>query len=207
MIITRALNAVILLSGNGSTFQNLYDVARMGALAMQCRAVVSSRRDAFGLVRAEKVGVPTHVVQSKKFKDPASHSAEVFRVIEQYKPDLVVCCGWMTFLVLPKAYEGRVINVHPSLLPKFGGQGMYGIHVHRAVLAAGEVETGCTVHFVDGEYDHGRVIVQKKVWVDAAVDTPEMLQARVQVLEREAYPEAINMLAGNKVAWAGVREE
>jgi len=178
----------------------------MGALALQCRAVVSSRRDAFGLKRAEKLSVPSHVVSSRKFPDPAAHSAEVFRVVDQYQPDIVVCCGWMTFLVLPKAYEGRVINIHPSLLPDFGGQGMYGIHVHRAVLAAKATETGCTVHFVDGEYDHGRVILQRKVWVDASVDTPEMLQARVQVLEREAYPEAINRIAGGKVEWAGWRE-
>jgi phosphoribosylglycinamide formyltransferase-1 len=115
----------------------------------------------------------------------------------------VVLCGWMTFLVVPPAWNERIINIHPSLLPHFGGQGMYGIHVHRAVLAAGVRETGCTVHFVDGEYDHGRIILQKKVWVDPRKDTPEMLQARVQVLEREAYPEAINLLASGKVAWPG----
>lgn len=203
MITTRALNAVILLSGNGSTFQNLYDTARMGALALQCRAVVSSRRDAFGLQRAAKAGVPSHVVQSRKFPNPGDHSREVFRVIESYAPDLVVLCGWMTFLVVPREWEERIINIHPSLLPNFGGQGMYGIHVHRAVLAARATETGCTVHFVDAEYDHGRIILQKKVWVDPAKDSPEMLQARVQVLEREAYPEAINMLASGKVRWPG----
>ncbi len=206
-MLTDAIDGVVLLSGNGSTFQNLYENARMGALALQIRGVVSSRHGAFGLKRAAALNVPAHVVPTKAYDSPEAHSEEVWRTVDHYKPDIVVLCGWMSLLVLPREYQGRVINIHPSLLPKFGGKGMYGIHVHKAVIAAGERETGCTVHYVDNEYDRGPIVLQKKVWVDPEKDSPEMLMARVQVLEREAYPEAINMIAMGKVRWVDGRVE
>jgi phosphoribosylglycinamide formyltransferase-1 len=190
----KALDAVVLLSGSGTTFQNLLDRSRTGSLALNIRGVVSSRAGAFGIERAKAAGVPTRVVSKKDYADAAAFSAAVFREVDAFAPQLIVLAGWMSLIVLPEKYAGKVINIHPALLPQFGGKGMYGIHVHEAVIAAGERETGCTVHSVDNEYDHGEVILQKRCPVEPG-DTPESLQARVQTLEREAYPEAINLIA------------
>ncbi len=171
----------ILLSGSGSTYANLAERAAAGTLPGQIAVVVSSRADAGGVALAQRFGHPCVV---------ASRAEDVTAALLAHRTDLVAMCGWMRFYDPPAALAGRVLNIHPSLLPAFGGKGMYGIHVHRAVLASGVAETGCTVHLVTGDYDSGPIIGQRRVPVCPG-DTAESLQARVQAAERELYPQAI----------------
>lgn len=182
---------VVLLSGSGTTFQNLWDRIADGRLNATVVGVVSSRADAFGLERARRVGLPTVVAATA-----ATRSEVVFAAARDWQADLVVCAGWLHLLKVPPDFRERVLNVHPSLLPKYGGKGMYGRHVHEAVLTAGETESGCTVHLVDDTYDTGPVVLQRRVPV-LPDDTPETLAERVQAAEREALPSALNLFQGS----------
>ena len=175
---------VVLLSGSGSTLQNLLDRCADGRLAATVAGVVSSRPDVFGVERARRAGVPVVVAEK------TGRSEAAFAAARNWQADLVVCAGWIHLLKVPPDFRGRVLNLHPSLLPKFGGKGMYGRHVHEAVLAAGETESGCTVHLVDDTYDTGPVVLQARVPVLPG-DTPDTLAERVQAAEREALPEGI----------------
>jgi len=195
---TKKVTAVILISGSGSTMENLLQRAKDGTCAMDCLGVISSKEGVAGIARAQKFGVPVQVVNRKDFTDAVAFSRQVFKLINGVKPDLVLLAGFLSYVHLPERYKGRVMNIHPSLLPKFGGRGMYGSKVHEAVLKAGERESGCTVHYVDDQYDHGPAIVQKRVPVVAG-DTVETLQARVMQAEREAYPEAVNLYAEKRL--------
>merc|ERR1712216_1072066 len=161
-----------------------------------------------GIGRAERAGVPVSVVESRAFRkdgviDWAAHSHAInARLAAVGSVDLVVLAGVMCFYHIEKpAYVNRVINVHPALLPKFGGQGMYGDHVHTAVLAAKETKSGCTVHFVDDQgYDKGPIILQKQVAVNAESDTVEALRNRVQAAEKLALIEVIAAIRDGSVA-------
>ena len=206
MKVAKPLSAVVLLSGNGTTFENLHKLSRGGALALDIKGVLSSRPNAYGLKRARIAGVATNTVSRKDYTDAWSFSREVFRMLSAIKPELVILAGFMSLLKLPERYLGRVINIHPALLPKFGGKGMYGQHVHQAVLDSGDKKTGCSVHFVDNEYDHGPIILQKKVAVEEG-DTAQSLMERVQLVEREAFPEAINMIADGRVKYEDGKAE
>ena len=187
----------VLLSGSGSTLQNLLDRTADGRLAAQVVGVVSSRADAYGVERARRAGVPV-VIAGKP-----NRSETAFAAVRGWQADLVVLAGWLHLLAVPPDFRGRVLNVHPALLPKFGGQGMYGRHVHAAVLAAGETESGCTVHLVDDTYDTGPVVLQRRVPVLPG-DTPDTLAERVQAAEREAYPVAFaKVLASGAPSGAG----
>lgn len=153
--------------------------------------MVSSRPDAYGLVRAAEHGIPTRVVQRKAFPSTSAFTQAVFDACREARSELVLLAGWLKLLrPIPPDYRGRVLNIHPSLIPAFCGKGFYGDRVHRAVLEAGVEETGCTVHFVDDEYDHGPVILQRRVPVLPGDDT-QRLAARVFAAECEAYPEAV----------------
>ena len=195
------LRLAVLLSGSGSTLQNILDRIADGTLrGVEVTVVVSSRKDAGGIGRAERAGVPVKVVESRAYRkatektiDWEAHSSAINTCIrEAGGVDLVVLAGFMCFYHQEKGYANRVINVHPALLPKHGGQGMYGDHVHTAVLAAKETRSGCTVHFVDDRgYDKGPIILQKEVSVNAASDTVEDLRNRVQAAEKIALIEAI----------------
>lgn len=180
-----------LISAGGSTLQNLIDRTADGRLDAEIVGVVSSRADAFGVVRAERAGLPVRVVERR----PAdAFSDRVFEAVRGWRPDLVVLAGWLHLVRIPDDFRWKVLNIHPSLLPAFGGKGMYGHHVHEAVLAYGAKVSGCTVHFADDTYDTGPVVVQRAVPVLDA-DTPDALAARVFAAECEAYPEAIRRLA------------
>ena len=196
------LKIAVLLSGSGTTLENLFVKQDEGKLSVEIAAVLSSRRDAYGLERARKRSVPALVVERKKFKDADSFSAEIFKALAPYQPELIVLAGFMCMLRIPPQYEGKVINVHPALLPAFGGKGFYGHHVHEAVVAHGCKISGCTVHFVDNEYDQGPIIAQKSVPV-LDDDTPESLAERVQSAERELYPEVIQAIAEGRVKQQG----
>lgn len=194
----KRLRLAVLLTGSGTTLENLFVQREAGRLPADIVFVVSSRADAYGLKRAEKYGVPSAVIERKKFILPEEFSEAIFNALEPHKPDLVCLAGFLSLLKIPPAYQHRVINIHPALLPSFGGKGYYGNKVHEAVLAQGCKVTGCTVHFVDNEYDHGAIIAQRAVEVREG-DTVETLAERVQEAEREVYPEVIRLYATGRL--------
>ena len=183
------MRLAILLSGSGRTLENLLDEIAAGRLAASVEVVVSNRGDVRGVEVARRAGVPTHVLP-KGSKSLAAWSDEIFAICRNARADLVVMAGFLQLVEIPADFAGRVINIHPALLPAFGGKGFHGMHVHRAVLARGCTVSGCTVHLVDNEYDHGRILLQKTVPV-LPDDTPESLAARVFAEECRALPEAI----------------
>jgi phosphoribosylglycinamide formyltransferase 1 len=171
----------VLLSGSGSTYANLVEAINAGSLPASIAVVISSRADAYGLQRAAAYGHPAQV---------ATSADAVTAALRAHGADLVVMCGWLKYWDPPPPFAGRTVNVHPSLLPRHGGHGMYGARVHAAVLAAGDTTSGCTVHLVQGAYDSGAILGQATVPVLAG-DTPATLQARVQDAERRLYPATI----------------
>ncbi len=193
MTATRPLRLAVLLSGSGRTLENLLDWIAGGRLAATVATVVSSRADVRGVTIAERAGIPVHVLPPRD-RPLADWSADIFSVCRAAEPDLVVMAGFLHLVTIPADFAGRVINIHPALLPAFGGKGFHGMHVHRAVLERGCTISGCTVHLVDAEYDHGRILLQHAVPV-LSDDTPESLAARVFAAECQALPEAINGFA------------
>lgn len=183
----------VLVSGGGTTLQNLIDRIADGRLSAKIVLVLASKPTAFGIQRAERAGLPTVVVERTSHPTIESFSAAIFDRCRESRASLVCLAGFLQLLRIPPDFTGRVLNIHPALLPAFGGKGMYGRHVHEAVMAAGEKVSGCTVHIVDDEYDHGPIIVQVRVPVSAG-DTPESLAARVFSAECDAYPEAIRLV-------------
>jgi len=185
----------VLLSGGGRTLQNLIDRIAQGSLPARIEVVVSSHPGVKGLERAKAAGIPTAVVPFKDYPDAKSFSAAVTEVLDRHPLDLVLMAGFIRRYLFPPRYEGRVLNIHPALLPKYGGKGFWGHHVHEAVLAAGDKESGCTVHVADRRYDRGPIVLQRTVPVLPG-DTPDALAERVFQAECEAYPEAILRVAG-----------
>jgi phosphoribosylglycinamide formyltransferase-1 len=200
-VTTPAIRVVALVSGGGTTLQNLLDRAAAGTLPARVVGVVASRADAFGVTRAQRAGVPVSVVENAR---RATFADDVWAAVRAFAPDAVCLAGWLHLLPIPADFRHKVLNIHPSLLPAFGGKGMYGHHVHEAVLAYGAKVSGCTVHFADDTYDTGPILVQKCVPVQEG-DTPDTLAARVFVAECEAYPEALALLADGKVTVQGRR--
>lgn len=188
------LRLAVLVSGSGTTLQNLLDRCADGRLAARVVQVVSSLPGVKALERAAAAGVPAAVVVRKEAGSREEFSRRIFDHCRRAGAELVCMAGFLQIITVPDDYLGRVMNIHPALIPAFSGKGYYGRHVHEAVLQAGVKETGCTVHFADNQYDHGPIILQKKVPV-LAVDTPETLAARVFEQECEAYPEAIRLFA------------
>ena len=186
----RPLKIAVLLSGSGTTLQNLFDARDRGELPVEFVLVVASKPEAFGLERARRAGIAAAVERRKDYPDTAAYSAAVFGRCREAEAELIVMAGFLQLLAIPEDFRRRVMNIHPSLLPAFGGRGMHGRHVHEAALKRGVKISGCTVHFADDEYDHGEILVQRAVPVSAD-DTPETLAARVFVEECIAYPEAI----------------
>ena len=194
----RPLRLGSLVSGGGTTVKNLAEVIAAGQLDAQIVAVVCSNEKAKTQVAGKVAGLPTHLVSRKAHTregvfDIDAFSDAIFDHLRKARVDLVILAGFLSKLRIPDDFAGRLINIHPSLLPKFGGQGMHGRHVHEAVIAAGETTSGCTVHYADQTYDTGPIILQKSCAVLPG-DTPETLAARVFELEKQAYPEAIRGL-------------
>jgi phosphoribosylglycinamide formyltransferase 1 len=184
----------VLLSGAGSTLNNLLEYQRRGELAGRVVHVISSREDAKGLDIARTAGLTAAVISRRHFANVESFSQATFANIRNFGGELVCLAGYLALLRIPEDFRGRVLNVHPSLLPRFGGQGMYGRHVHDAVVAAGETESGCTIHDVDDQYDHGTVLLQRTCPVSPD-DTPEDVARKVGIEERIAYPAGIRLWA------------
>ena len=161
-----------------------------GRLAGSIELVIGSRADAAGMQRAAEFGLDAQVIGKAQVADPAARSAAIFDAVRAAECDLVCLCGYLSLLQIPGDFEHRVLNIHPSLLPSFGGRGMYGLRVHQAVLDHGNTVSGCTVHLCDNTYDTGPVLLQRSCPV-ADNDTAETLAARVFEQECEAYPAAI----------------
>jgi phosphoribosylglycinamide formyltransferase 1 len=198
----KKLRLAVLLSGSGTTLQNFVDLAAAGELPGEVVKVVSSRSDAFGLERAKRAGIPAAVVRRKDFASTPEFSAAVWAEIDSLNVDLLLFAGFMVQLAIPDKWSGRVMNVHPALLPAFGGRGMYGHFVHEAVLETGCKITGATVHFVDNEYDRGPIAVQQAIAVRED-DDADSLAERVQAVEREIYPQAIRLYAAGRLKLKG----
>lgn len=179
----------ILLSGSGRTLENLLDRIAAGRLAATVVVVVSSRPNVRGVDIARRAGIPVEILP-REGQSTAQWSESIFSACRSAAPDLVVMAGFLHLLAIPADFAGRVINIHPSLLPAFGGKGFHGEHVHRAVLDRGCTVSGCTVHLVDDQYDHGRILLQSTVPV-LPDDSVESLAARVFAAECEALPDAI----------------
>lgn len=198
MTASRRLRLAVLISGGGRTLANLLDRIAAGTLAATVETVVSSRSDIRGVEIARAAGIRVHVLPPQG-RPLADWSRDVFNCCRADRAELVVMAGFLHLVEIPDDFVDRVINIHPSLLPAFGGKGYHGMHVHRAVLARGCTVSGCTVHLVDGEYDHGRILLQKAVEV-APSDTPESLAARVFEAECQALPDAINRLSAGSLS-------
>lgn len=198
MTVSRMLRLAVLISGGGRTLANLLERIAAGTLAATVETVVSSRGDVRGVEIARAAGIPTHVLPPQG-RPLAEWSRAIFDRCREARADLVVMAGFLHLVEIPADFADRVINIHPSLLPAFGGKGFHGLHVHRAVLDRGCTISGCTVHLVDGEYDHGRILLQQAVSVEPD-DTPESLAARVFTAECQALPDAINRLAAHPLS-------
>ena len=198
------IRVAVLLSGNGLTLQNLYDRAEKGELPAHIALVIANNADAFGLERAKRMNVPGHVITRKAAGSLEDFSRRIFDECRRAHVDLVVLGGFLQLVQVPDDFLGRVMNIHPALIPAFCGKGFYGHHVHEAVLEAGVKITGCTVHFADNQYDHGPIILQRAVPV-LDDDTPKTLSARVFAEECIAYPEAVKLFAENRLIIEGRR--
>jgi formyltetrahydrofolate-dependent phosphoribosylglycinamide formyltransferase len=188
----------ILLSGGGRTLENLVEEFGAGRLDARPVVVISSSSRAYGLERARNHGIPAHVVRLGDHADKRAFSDAITEILVGAGAELVLLCGFLKLYLIPEIFEGRVLNIHPALIPRHCGKGYFGHHVHEAVLASGDKESGCTVHFCDNEYDHGPIIVQRRVPVLDG-DTPDTLAARVFEEECRAYPEAIRMFIDGKI--------
>ncbi len=198
-----ALRIAVLLSGSGTSLENLITRIEKGSLDAEIVCVIASRADAYGLERARSHGVPACAVPRRAHADSAAFNDSLHRVLDEARPELVVLAGFLSKLEL-RAYAGRVMNIHPALIPAFSGQGFYGERVHRSVLESGVKLTGVTVHFCDAEYDHGPIILQESLAVRED-DTVESLASRVLALEHELYPRAIQLFAEGRLQVEGQR--
>jgi formyltetrahydrofolate-dependent phosphoribosylglycinamide formyltransferase len=194
----------VLLSGSGTSPENLLGCIDAGAVPGEVCVVVASKEKAFGLERARQRGIPALAVPRKEHPDVGRFNDAIHAALAPHEPELVLLLGFLSPFETRGRYDGRALNVHPALVPAFCGKGFYGHRVHEAVLAAGVKLSGATVHFVDSEYDHGPIVLQEAVEVRDD-DTPETLAARVQAAERRLVPEAVRLFAEGRLRIDGRR--
>lgn len=201
------MRITVLISGGGTTLRNLLKVHSAGQLKVEFARVISNRADAGGLAIAKQHAIPSSVIPHQQFDSATDFSTAVWNEIEAAQTDLVVMGGFLRKLDIPDTFTNRVINIHPSLIPSFCGKGFYGNKVHQGVIDYGCKLTGCTVHFVDNQYDHGPIIAQSAVDV-LPEDDAQTLAARVFEAECQLYPRVIQAIAngdiqvvGRKVRW------
>jgi len=203
------IKIAILVSGKGrgSNMAALVEACRNGRIDGEVVSVIGTRPDMPALERARNMGVPVHVLEPKRYVNDEAYGQVLRENLEHAGVDLICLAGYMRLLPLNvvRSYSGSILNVHPALLPEFGGKGMYGLHVHEAVLTSGAKETGCTVHFVDEEYDTGPILLQARVPVEPG-DTPETLAARLLPIEHETYIRAVQMFVERAAAESGKDE-
>ncbi|MGC8610102.1 MAG: phosphoribosylglycinamide formyltransferase [Thermoplasmata archaeon] len=199
------MNIGILVSGRGTNMESIIEASEKGLIKSKVSVVISNKKDALALSKAKKHGIQSIYV-SPKNKSNEEYDKEIIKILDEYDVDFVVLAGYLRILssVFINKYPMKIINVHPSLLPCFGGKGFYGEHVHRAVLESGMKFSGCTVHFVTNEVDNGPIILQKCVEILDS-DTPETLAERILPKEHEALIEAISLIENNKIEIQGKR--
>lgn len=189
---------VFFASGSGSNFQAVINAIRQGKIEGHICGLITNKKGIKALERAKKHHIPSRVLSPSSFSDLRHYEEALLDTLKEWSPHLIVLAGYL--LKIPssviRAYANRIINIHPSLLPRFGGKGLYGVHVHRAVLKQGASQSGCSVHVVTDEYDQGRVLAQRTVPVYPS-DTPEALSERVLTQEHELLPEVIDNLLTN----------
>ncbi len=190
------LSVAVFASGGGTNLQALIDACKRGEFNGKISAVISNNSQAYALIRAASENIPTFHVSNKTHPDPVPFTECLLGILETHSVNLIVLAGYMKLLPpeVVRAYRSRIINIHPALLPKYGGKGMYGLNVHKAVLDSGDKISGATVHFVTEGYDLGPIIIQRTVPVRAD-DTPESLAARVLEIEHRILPLAVGMFA------------
>jgi phosphoribosylglycinamide formyltransferase-1 len=193
----RTINLVVLISGGGTNLQSIMDSIREGALDARIAAVISDQPDVYGLTRAREAGVRNLVIQRESFESKIEYETELMNIVASHSPDLVVLAGFMRILgpQFVARFLGRLINIHPSLLPKYKG-----LHTHERVVAAGDKVHGATVHFVTPELDDGPIIIQSRIDVNPD-DTAQILQQKVLREEHKIYPRAIQWIAEDKVSY------
>ncbi|MEW6511161.1 MAG: phosphoribosylglycinamide formyltransferase [Bacteroidota bacterium] len=194
------LSIAVLGSGRGSNFRAILTAIQQGSIPDARICVVISNNSTAGILEIARANaIPAVHLSQKQFPDENAFADAMLSTLQQHGADFIALAGYMKRVPtsVVAAFRKRIVNIHPALLPRFGGAGMYGMHVHEAVLAAGETVSGATVHYVDEEYDHGAVILQRTVPVRPG-DTPESLAERVLAVEHELYPEALRRLAREK---------
>lgn len=196
----KKLNLVVLASGGGTNLQAIIDNIEAGKLNAQIKAVISNNSKAGALERARNHNIPAIHLSHKQFATPEEFDEKLLSILRENETDLVVLAGYMKMLspTVVRAYKHKILNIHPGLLPSFGGSGMFGIHVHEAVINSGVKVTGVTVHLVDEVYDHGPIILQKCVPI-LNDDNPKSLAERVLKVEHQTYSEAIQLFAEDKI--------
>ena len=198
------IKMAVMLSGSGRTLQNFIELSSTGKLKAKPIGVLSSRPGTLGLKRAESAGIPIKTVNRKEYENADDFSTAVTSSLRQWKPDLVTMAGFLSFYKIPEEFENKIMNIHPALLPAFGGKGFYGDKVHEAVLNYGCKITGCTVHFANNKYDHGPIILQEAVPIQET-DDADSLAGRVFAAEKRLYPRAVNLYAENRLRVTGRR--
>jgi len=191
----QAARIAVFISGGGTNLQALIDGYKAGILSGKVVWVVSSSEKAYGLTRAENESIETFVFKPKKYPTPEAAAADLLSRLQERRIDYIALAGYLKLLPdnVVGVYHNRIVNIHPALLPKYGGKGMYGHHVHEAVLASGDKESGATVHLVDEIYDQGRILSQVRIPV-LPDDTPDSLAERVLEQEHKLYPRVLNKL-------------
>ncbi len=189
---------VVLASGGGRSLENLATLIAEGSLHAEIVGLVASRKPLGVIERSERLGIPWLEIGRNTHPNPEQRNQYLISSIDGMRPDLIVMAGWLALLPIPNHWLGKVINIHPALLPAYGGKGFWGHHVHEAVCRDAPEISGCTVHFATEEYDQGAIILQETVPVLAG-DTPELLAARVFEAEKRALPEAIRHCLNGRV--------
>lgn len=185
------IGLAVLISGRGSNLQSIIDACRIDVFPAEIKVVISNIPDAYGLVRAQNANIPTRIVSHKDYATKSDFEQKILDILDEFSVDLVCLAGFMRIIspVLITPWEGRIINIHPSLLPKHKG-----LHTHERAIAAGDSESGCTIHYVTPGVDEGEIILQRAVPIRPD-DTPDTLAARVLEQEHIAYPDAIRRMA------------
>ncbi len=189
------LNLAIFASHSGSNMQSIIDSVNNGSLFANIVCFITNNSNCFAMERAKKENIPSYHVSSKTHPDFTDYKDELLRIINYHKADIIILAGYMKLLPteIIHSVNGKVLNIHPALLPNYGGDGMFGMNVHNAVIKAGEKESGVTIHLVDSEYDKGKILAQAKCPVFKE-DTPSELAKRVLTLEHKLYPETIQRI-------------
>ncbi len=190
----------VFVSGSGSNFEAIEREIRKGKIKGNIVLLISSRDNVGALKRAKKFSIDAYVLKEKEFNTVSDYVEKMRSLLQKYNVDYILLAGFLRKVPseIVEEYKNRILNIHPALLPKYGGKGMYGLNVHKAVIDNKEKVTGVTIHFIDVEYDRGRIIVQKKVRVKKN-DTPETLQKRVLQVEHKIYPKVVAKLCKGKL--------